>query len=62
MVVPINEVSLASAAEKILPEVTDTIYNIDNRTPWSLNVAVDVSFLLLIDQIEATEYKVSKEG
>ena len=40
MAIKINEVSLASAAEKILPEVTDTVDNIDDRTPWSLNVAV----------------------
>ena len=32
MVIPINEVSLASAEEDILPEVTDTIDNIDDRT------------------------------
>ena len=38
MVIPINEVSLDSAVEKILPEVTDTVDNIDDRTPWSLNL------------------------
>ena len=34
MVIPINEVSLASAVENILPELTDTVDNIDDRTPW----------------------------
>ena len=40
MIIPINEVSLDSAAEKILPEVTNTVDNIDDRTPWSLNISV----------------------
>ena len=43
MVIPINEASLASAAENIIPEVTEVTYtvdNIDNLTPWSLNVSV----------------------
>ena len=40
MAIPINEVSLASTSEKILPEVTDTIDNIDDRNTWSLNVYV----------------------
>ena len=36
MVITINDVSLDSAADNILPEVTevtDTVDNIDNRTP-----------------------------
>ena len=40
MVIPINEVSLASTEEKILPEVTDTVDNIDDNVTLSLNVAV----------------------
>ena len=46
MVIPINEVSLASAAENILPEETYTTDNTDNRTPWSLNIAVWFLFLI----------------
>ena len=33
MVISINEVSLASTAENIIPEVADTVDNKDNRTP-----------------------------
>ena len=43
MVITINEVSLASTEENIIPsvtEVTDNVDNIDNHTTWSLNVAV----------------------
>ena len=43
MVIPINEVSLDSAAEKIITEVTEVTENVDNIddcTPWSLNIAV----------------------
>ena len=47
MVIPINEVSFASAEDKILPEVTDTVDNIDDCNPWSLNF---VSFLLIKDK------------
>ena len=45
MVISINEVYLASAAENILPEVTDTVDNIDYRTSWSLNVDIWCLFL-----------------
>ena len=40
MVIPINESSLASVAEKILNEVNDTIDKIYDRILLSLNVAV----------------------
>ena len=52
MVIPINAVSLDSAADNILPEVTDIVDNIDDRTPWSLNVATWYFSLLPIDQRE----------
>ena len=60
MVIPINEVSLASVAENILPEVTYTIDNIYGRTPDHSMLPFDVSFFLLIDQIEETKYIVIK--
>ena len=61
MVIPINEVSLASAAEKILTEVTDTVDNIDDQTPWSLNV--DVWFLLTTSYWSKRSNKIySKQG
>ena len=62
MIITTNDVSLASAAKKNLLEVTDTVDKIDESIPWSLSVAFDVSFLLLIDQRESTKYRVSKEG
>ena len=48
MVIPINEFILDSASEKSLPEVTDTVDNIDDRNPWSINVAVSYIFSLYL--------------
>ena len=45
MFIPINEVGFDSAAEKILPELTGTVDNISNCTPWTLNAAVWYLFL-----------------
>ena len=62
IVIPINKVSLYSAAEKNLPEATHTVDNIYNHILDHWTFSFDVSFLLLIDQIEAKKYRVSKEG
>ena len=48
MLIPINKVSLASTAEKIISKITeetDTVDNMDDYTPWSLNVAVYCVFI-----------------
>ena len=62
MVIPINEVILNSAVGDILPEVTDTVYNIDTAPLDHSMFPFDISFFFLIDQIEATKFVVSKEG
>ena len=62
MVIPINEVSLDSAAEKILLEVTDTVDNIDDRTHWSLNVSVWCLFPTYYWSKRSKKYRVIKEG
>ena len=40
-----NEASLDFTAKDILPEITDTVDNTDNRPHWSLNVSVWCLFL-----------------
>ena len=61
MVIPINDVSLDSAEENILPEVIDNIDNIDDHTPWLLNVAVWCIFPLSYWSTRSKKYRVSKE-
>ena len=58
MVIPINTVNLDSAADNILPEVTDTVDNIDDRIPLITELCRLISpssFLLIKDKQQIIE-------